>query len=62
MAHSAPSLAVIFPARGATNSPANFRRPMLRFGYRSIRQSSRAPDFFKIPQDAIIEVGFQVEI
>jgi KUP system potassium uptake protein len=26
------------------------------------RISSRAPDFFKIPQDAIIEVGFRVEI
>jgi KUP system potassium uptake protein len=26
------------------------------------RVSSRAPDFFKIPQDAIIEVGFRVEI
>lgn len=26
------------------------------------RIASRAPDFFKIPQDAIIEVGFRVEI
>lgn len=26
------------------------------------RVSSRAPDFFQIPQDAIIEVGFRVEI
>ena len=26
------------------------------------RISSRAPDFFKIPQDAIIEVGFRVKI
>jgi KUP system potassium uptake protein len=26
------------------------------------RISSRAPDFFKIPQDAIIEVGFRVAI
>jgi KUP system potassium uptake protein len=26
------------------------------------RVSSRAPDFFKIPQDAIIEVGFRIEI
>jgi KUP system potassium uptake protein len=26
------------------------------------RISSRAPDFFRIPQDAIIEVGFRVEI
>jgi len=26
------------------------------------RVASRAPDFFKIPQDAIIEVGFRVEI
>jgi KUP system potassium uptake protein len=26
------------------------------------RISSRAPDFFKIPHDAIIEVGFRVEI
>jgi KUP system potassium uptake protein len=26
------------------------------------RLASRAPDFFKIPQDAIIEVGFRVEI
>jgi KUP system potassium uptake protein len=26
------------------------------------RVSSRAPDFFKIPHDAIIEVGFRVEI
>jgi KUP system potassium uptake protein len=26
------------------------------------RISSRAPDFFKIPQDAIIEVGFRIEI
>ena len=24
--------------------------------------SSRAPDFFKIPHDAVIEVGFRVEI
>jgi KUP system potassium uptake protein len=26
------------------------------------RIASRAPDFFKIPQDAIIEVGFRMEI
>jgi KUP system potassium uptake protein len=26
------------------------------------RIASRAPDFFKIPHDAIIEVGFRVEI
>jgi KUP system potassium uptake protein len=26
------------------------------------RVASRAPDFFKIPQDAIIEVGFRVEV
>jgi KUP system potassium uptake protein len=26
------------------------------------RIASRAPDFFKIPQDAIIEVGFRIEI
>ena len=26
------------------------------------RIASRAPDFFKIPQDAIIEVGFRVEV
>jgi KUP system potassium uptake protein len=26
------------------------------------RISSRAPDFFQIPQDAIIEVGFRVQI
>jgi KUP system potassium uptake protein len=26
------------------------------------RISSRAPDFFKIPHDAIIEVGFRVEV
>jgi KUP system potassium uptake protein len=26
------------------------------------RIASRAPDFFKIPQDAIIELGFRVEI
>jgi hypothetical protein len=26
------------------------------------RIASRAPDFFKIPRDAIIEVGFRVEI
>ncbi|HEY1978466.1 MAG TPA: KUP/HAK/KT family potassium transporter [Xanthobacteraceae bacterium] len=26
------------------------------------RVSSRAPDFFRIPQDAIIEVGFRIEI
>jgi KUP system potassium uptake protein len=26
------------------------------------RIASRAPDFFKIPQQAIIEVGFRVEI
>jgi KUP system potassium uptake protein len=26
------------------------------------RVASRAPDFFKIPHDAIIEVGFRVEI
>jgi K+ transporter len=24
--------------------------------------TSRAPDFFKIPHDAVIEVGFRVEI
>jgi KUP system potassium uptake protein len=36
----------------------------LSFGIFSFfnRVSSRAPDFFKIPQDAIIEVGFRVEI
>ena len=26
------------------------------------RVASRAPDFFKIPHDAVIEVGFRVEI
>ena len=26
------------------------------------RIASRAPDFFKIPHDAIIEVGFRVEV
>ena len=26
------------------------------------RIASRAPDFFKIPSDAVIEVGFRVEI
>ena len=26
------------------------------------RIASRAPDFFKIPHDAVIEVGFRVEI
>lgn len=26
------------------------------------RIASRAPDFFRIPEDAIIEVGFRVEI
>jgi KUP system potassium uptake protein len=26
------------------------------------RIASRAPDFFRIPQDALIEVGFRVEI
>jgi KUP system potassium uptake protein len=26
------------------------------------RIASRAPDFFKIPPDAIIEVGFRVQI
>jgi len=31
------------------------------FSYLS-RIASRAPDFFKIPQDAIIEIGFRVEI
>jgi len=36
----------------------------LSFGIFSFfnRVSSRAPDFFKIPQDAIIEIGFRVEI
>jgi KUP system potassium uptake protein len=36
----------------------------LSFGVFSFfnRVASRAPDFFKIPQDAIIEVGFRVEI
>jgi KUP system potassium uptake protein len=36
----------------------------LSFGIFSFfnRVASRAPDFFKIPQDAIIEVGFRVEI
>ena len=36
----------------------------LSFGIYSFfnRVASRAPDFFKIPQDAIIEVGFRVEI
>jgi KUP system potassium uptake protein len=24
--------------------------------------ASRAPDFFKIPHDAVIEVGFRVEV
>ena len=26
------------------------------------RIASRAPDFFKIPHDAVIEVGFRVDI
>jgi KUP system potassium uptake protein len=26
------------------------------------RIASRAPDFFKIPRDAVIEVGFRVDI
>jgi KUP system potassium uptake protein len=26
------------------------------------RIASRAPDFFKIPHDAVIEVGFRVEV
>jgi KUP system potassium uptake protein len=26
------------------------------------RIASRAPDFFRIPHDAVIEVGFRVEI
>jgi KUP system potassium uptake protein len=36
----------------------------LSFGIFSFfnRVASRAPDFFKIPQDAIIEVGFRVEV
>jgi len=31
------------------------------FGFLN-RIASRAPDFFKIPNDAVIEVGFRVEI
>src|SRR6202034_375614 len=43
--------------KDSTMGPASFA--IFSFLYRI---ASRAPDFFKIPQDAIIEVGFRVEI
>jgi KUP system potassium uptake protein len=36
------------------------RSPSLSSSLHSI--ASRAPDFFKIPHDAVIEVGFRVEV
>jgi KUP system potassium uptake protein len=42
---------------GSSMGPVSF--PIFSF---LNRISSRAPDFFRIPQDAIIEVGFRVEI
>ena len=48
---------IVRRAKGSSMGP-------LSFGIFSFfnRVSSRAPDFFKIPQDAIIEIGFRVEI
>ena len=43
--------------KGSTMGPL----PFAIFSFLN-RISSRAPDFFKIPQDAIIEVGFRIEI
>jgi KUP system potassium uptake protein len=48
---------VVRRAAGSAMGPVSF--PIFSF---LNRISSRAPDFFKIPHDAIIEVGFRVEI
>jgi KUP system potassium uptake protein len=48
---------IVRRAKGSAMGPVSFAI----FSFLS-RISSRAPDFFKIPHDAIIEVGFRVEI
>jgi KUP system potassium uptake protein len=48
---------IIRRAKGSAMGPISFAI----FSFLN-RIASRAPDFFKIPQDAIIEVGFRVEI
>jgi KUP system potassium uptake protein len=48
---------IVRRAKGSAMGPISFAI----FSFLN-RIASRAPDFFKIPQDAIIEVGFRVEI
>jgi KUP system potassium uptake protein len=48
---------IVRRAKGSAMGPVTFAI----FSFLN-RIASRAPDFFKIPQDAIIEVGFRVEI
>ena len=48
---------IVRSAKGSAMGPVSFAI----FSFLN-RIASRAPDFFKIPQDAIIEVGFRVEI
>jgi KUP system potassium uptake protein len=48
---------IVRRAKGSSMGPLSFGT----FSFLN-RIASRAPDFFKIPQDAIIEVGFRVEI
>ena len=52
------------PHETIVRRPANSEMGPLSFAIFSFlsRIASRVPDFFKIPQDAIIEVGFRVEI
>jgi KUP system potassium uptake protein len=48
---------IVRRAKGSLMGPLSFGT----FSFLN-RIASRAPDFFKIPQDAIIEVGFRVEV
>jgi KUP system potassium uptake protein len=48
---------IVRKEQGSTIGPV----PFAVFSFLN-RIASRAPDFFKIPQDAIIEVGFRVEV
>ena len=49
------------PSSGARKIPAMGRIPFAIFSFLS-KISSRAPDYFKIPHDGVIEVGFRMEI
>jgi KUP system potassium uptake protein len=57
MAQNADSEAIVRRATGSAMAAI----PFAVYSFLN-RVSSRGPDFFKIPHDAVIEVGFRVEI